>query len=167
MCNELHDEIYPSSSIAFFRKKLQSYFFACPPKSLFYCFSMVLNLYFAPAFLYPWDSIQWILWTMHEYAATVVCRDFLVTCLEARVGRLLKFSGYIHNHKILPGNIFSLILRRFLTFSKEFCWPSRTKVIIVRDLKYAGYVHYYKIFIENIFGFISNKMAAIGVSFQS
>ena len=27
------------------------------------------------------------------------------------IGRLLKFSGYIHNHKILPGNIFGLILK--------------------------------------------------------
>ena len=24
---------------------------------------------------------------------------------------LLKFAGYIHNHKILPGNIFGLILK--------------------------------------------------------
>ena len=27
------------------------------------------------------------------------------------LGRLLKFSGDIHNHKILPGNIFGLILK--------------------------------------------------------
>ena len=26
------------------------------------------------------------------------------------IGSLLKFAGYIHNHKILPGNIFGLIL---------------------------------------------------------
>ena len=25
---------------------------------------------------------------------------------------LLKFAGYIHNHKILPGNIFGLILKK-------------------------------------------------------
>ena len=39
-----------------------------------------------------------------EYAAAAVCRDFLVTPLEARVLQVdvLKFSGYIHNHKILP-----------------------------------------------------------------
>ena len=30
-------------------------------------------------------------------------------------------------------------------FSKEFCWPSRTKGIIGRDLKFTGYVHHYKI----------------------
>ena len=30
------------------------------------------------------DSIRWILWITHEYAAAV-CRDFLVTPLEARV----------------------------------------------------------------------------------
>ena len=51
----------------------------------------------------------------------------------------------------------------FSTFSKDFCWPSRAKGIIVRDLKFAGYVPYYKIF--NIFGLIlKNKMAAMGVS---
>ena len=27
------------------------------------------------------------------------------------VANLLKFAGYIHNHKILPGNIFGLILK--------------------------------------------------------
>ena len=27
------------------------------------------------------------------------------------MGSLLKFPGYIHNHKILPGNIFGLILK--------------------------------------------------------
>ena len=27
------------------------------------------------------------------------------------IPRLLKFAGYIHNHKILPGNIFGLILK--------------------------------------------------------
>ena len=91
------------------------------------------------------------------------------------IGRLLKFSGYIHNHKILPRNIFGLILKnqdgchgRFLTFSKEFCWPSRTKGIIGRYLKFAAYVHHYKILTENIFDLIlKNKMAATGVSFQS
>ena len=39
--------------------------------------------------LYPPDSIWWILWIMHEYAAAAtaaaVCRDFLVTPLEAKV----------------------------------------------------------------------------------
>ena len=37
--------------------------------------------------LYPPDSIRWILWITHEYAATAaaVCRNFLVTSLEARV----------------------------------------------------------------------------------
>ena len=56
--------------------------------------------------------------------------------------------------------------RRFSTFNKEFCWPSRTKGIIGRDLKFAGYVHHYEILTENIFGLIlKNKIAATGVSF--
>ena len=68
------------------------------------------------------------------------------------IASLLKFAGYIHNHKILPGNIFGLILKNkmaamggFLTSSKDFCWPSRTKGIIGRDLKFTGYVSHYKI----------------------
>ena len=85
---------------------------------------------------------------------------------------LLKFAGYIHNHKILPGNIFGLILKNkiaamgvFSTFSKDFWWPARAKGIIGRDRKFAGYVPHYKILTGNIFGFIlKNKMAAMGVS---
>ena len=60
---------------------------------------------------------------------------------------LLKFAGYIHNHKILPGNIFGLILKNkmaatgvFSTFSKDFWWPSRAQIIIGRDLRFPGYV---------------------------
>ena len=53
----------------------------------------------------------------------------------------------------------------FLTFSKDFLWPSRAKGIIGRDLKFAGYVPHYKILTWNIFGLIlKNKMAATGVS---
>ena len=77
------------------------------------------------------------------------------------IGSLLRFAGYIHNHKILPGNIFGLILKNkmaatgvFSTFSKDFCWPSRVKGIIGRDLKFAGYVAHYKILTGNIFGLI-------------
>ena len=57
---------------------------------------------------------------------------------------------------------------RFLTFRKEFCWPSRTKGIISRDFKFTGYVYHYKILTENIFGLnLKNKMATTTVSFQS
>ena len=88
------------------------------------------------------------------------------------IATLLKFTGYIHNHKILPGNIFGLILKNkmaatgvFSNFSKDFCWPSRAKGIIGRDLKFAGYVPHYKILTGNIFGLIfKNKTAATGVS---
>ena len=88
------------------------------------------------------------------------------------IASLLKFAGYIHNHKILPGNIFGLILKKkmaamgvFSTFSKDFWWPSRAKGFIGRDLKFGGYVPHYKTLAGNIFGFIlKNKMAATGVS---
>ena len=102
-----------------------------------------------------------------------MCRDFTITALKKNIkARFLIFAGYIHNHKILPGNIFGFILKNkiaakkiFSTFSMEFCWPSRTKGIIGRDLKFAGYVHHYKILTGNIFGLIlKNKMAATGVS---
>ena len=39
-------------------------------------------------------------------------RDFTVTALTKNIiYRLLKFAGYIHCHKILPGNIFGRILK--------------------------------------------------------
>ena len=88
------------------------------------------------------------------------------------IARLLKDAGCIHNHKILPGNIFGLILKNkmaardiYSTLSKDFCSPSRTKGIIGRDLKFAGYVPHYKILTWNIFGLIlKNKMAPTGIS---
>ena len=53
----------------------------------------------------------------------------------------------------------------FWTFSKEFCWPSRSKDIIGRDLKFARDVHHYKILTRNIFDLIlKNKMADTGMS---
>ena len=36
------------------------------------------------------------------------------------IGRLFKFSGYIHNHKILPGNIFGLILKNKMATTGVF-----------------------------------------------
>ena len=55
------------------------------------------------------------------------------------IASLVKFAGYIHNHKMLPGNIFGLILKNkmaatgiFSTFSKDFWWPSRANGIIGR-----------------------------------
>ena len=82
------------------------------------------------------------------------------------------FAGYINNHKMLPGNIFGLILKNkmaardvYSTLNKDFCWPPRAKGIIGRDLKFAGYVPHYKILTGKIFGLIlKNKMAATGVS---
>ena len=88
---------------------------------------------------------------------------------------LLKFAGYIHNHKILPGNSFGLILKNKLaardvysTLNKDFCLPSRAKGSIGRDLIFTGYVPHYKILTVNIFGLIlKNKIGATGVSCQS
>ena len=78
----------------------------------------------------------------------------------------------MNNHKMLPGNIFGLILKNkmaardvYSTLNKDFWWPSRAKDIIDRDLKFAGYVPHYKILTGNVFGLIlKNKMAAKGIS---
>ena len=110
---------------------------------------------------------------MHEQAATAVCRDFLVYPSRGQsiIGRLLKFAGYIHNHKILLGNIFGLILKNKMASMgisrlSAICWPSRAKGIIGRDLKFAGYLHHYKNLAGNIFGLIlKNKMDATSISF--
>ena len=45
--------------------------------------------------------------------STAVCRLF--SCYSSTgkgiIGRLLKFAGYIHIYKILPGNVFGLIVK--------------------------------------------------------
>ena len=83
------------------------------------------------------------------------------------IASLLKFAGYIHSHKILPGNIFGLILKKQDGRHGHFS-TSRAKGIIGRDLKFTGYVPHYTILTGNIFGLIlKNKMAATGVSLQS
>ena len=52
------------------------------------------------------------------------------------IASLLKFAGYIHNHKILPGNIFGLILKNkiaamgvFLLSAKTFDGPLEQRVL--------------------------------------
>ena len=88
------------------------------------------------------------------------------------MARLLKFAGYIHNHKILPRNIFCLILKNkmaakgvFSTFSKEFCWPSGAKGITGRVLKFTGYIYDEKIVTKNIFGLNLKKQDGCHVCF--
>ena len=73
---------------------------------------------------------------------------------------------------MLPGNIFSLILKNnmatrdvYSTLNKDSCWPSRAKGIMGRDLKFERYVPHYKLLTGNDFGLIlKNKMAATGIS---
>ena len=132
------------------------------------------------------SGLQWFSYCIHRIASDGYYGFRFVTptpqCVERFhryrsnekniIASLLKFAGYIYNHKILPGNIFCLILNNkmaamgiFSTFSTDFCWPSRAKGIIGRDLKFAGYVPHYKILTGNIFGrILKNKMAATGVS---
>ena len=79
---------------------------------------------------YPPDSIQWILWITHEYAAAAVCKRFFSYPSRGQgiIGRLLKFAGYIHNHKILPGNIFGLILKNKMAATDVFRLSARSFV---------------------------------------
>ena len=63
-----------------------------------------------------------------------MCREISLLWL-----RLLKFAGYIYNHKILPENIFGLILK------------NKMIGILGRDLKFARYVYHYEILPENNF----------------
>ena len=42
------------------------------------------------------------------------------------IATLLKFTGYIHNHKILPGNIFGLILKSKMAATGVFRLSART-----------------------------------------
>ena len=112
--------------------------------------------------LYPPDSIWWILW-FHFFTPSqppqCVQRFHCYHYNEKNIiASLLKFAGYIHNYKILPGNIFGLILKNRMAF----CWPSRAKDIIARDLKYAGYVPHYKILTGNIFILIFKMIIIIG-----
>ena len=44
------------------------------------------------------------------------------------IGRLLKFAGYIYNHKILPGNIFGLILKNKMAATGVFQISTRSFV---------------------------------------
>ena len=64
----------------------------------------------------------------------------LVSCYPSRgqgiIGRLLKFAEYIDNHKILPGNIFGLILNNkmaatdfFLLLARTFVGPLEQRVL--------------------------------------
>ena len=54
---------------------------------------------------------KWIL-LCYDNATDAVYRDFTIAALtKKKIIARLKFAGYIHNHKILPGNIFGLILK--------------------------------------------------------
>ena len=44
------------------------------------------------------------------------------------IATLLKFTVYIHNHKILPGNIFELILKNKMAVTGIFLLSARTFV---------------------------------------
>ena len=45
------------------------------------------------------------------------------------IANLLKLAGYIHNHKILPGNIFGLILKNKMAARGTFVGPLEQRVL--------------------------------------
>ena len=51
--------------------------------------------------------------SMYNFIDNIPPLLLAVTALTKKntIASLLKFAGYIHNHKILPGNIFGLILK--------------------------------------------------------
>ena len=51
-----------------------------------------------------------------------MCRDFTITALNKKniIGSLLKFAGYINNHKMFSGNIFGLILKNKMA-ARDVC----------------------------------------------
>ena len=65
--------------------------------------------------------------------------DFTTTALTTKkiTARLFKFTGYIHNRKILPGNIFGLILKNkmaatvvfFRLSARSFVGPLEQRVL--------------------------------------
>ena len=80
--------------------------------------------------LYSVDTMDFVC-----YTATAVCRG-IYRSNEKNIIASLKFAGYIHNHKILPGNTFGLILKKkmaatgvYSTFSKEFVGHLEQRVI--------------------------------------
>ena len=124
--------------------------------------------------IWPWSSSLKVIHRPPNYLTEAIFGLFgdIFTHNEKNItATLLKFTGYIHNHKTFLGNIFGLIWktrwppRAFFRFQQGLLLgPSRSKGIIGRDLNFAGYVPHYKIFTANIFGLIlKNKMAATGV----
>ena len=66
---------------------------------------------------------------MHEYAGAAVCRDFprySSSCQGIVVA--LKFAGYIHHYKILPGNIFGIVLKSNMATTGFFRLSARSFV---------------------------------------
>ena len=98
--------------------------------------------------IWPWSSSLMVIRRPPKYLTEAIFGLFgdIFTLIEKNIiATLLNFTGYIHSHKILPGNIFGPILKNkmaamgiFSTFSKDFCWPSRAKGITGRDIKIAG-----------------------------
>ena len=63
-------------------------------------------------YLYPPDRIRWILWILPP---SLQCVERFHHYNEKNIiASLRKFAGYIHNHKILPGNIFGPILKNMM-----------------------------------------------------
>ena len=122
-------------------------------------------------------SVWLILWITQDYAAAAtVCKDFLVTPLEARILKVdfPNLQDIFITIKCCLGIFLVPFLKTrwppqaFSTFSKEFCWHSRRKGITGRDFKFAGYVQHYKILTGNIRGLVlKNKMATMGGFFFS
>ena len=114
----IHKTVLLSVKILYFKKKT-SMIIKCHLKRVLLCFRH--------GFLTVTMTLRSSLNCIHRIASGGYCGFRLVTpmpppqCVErfhryrsnekSIIARLLTFAGYIHNHKILPGNIFGLILK--------------------------------------------------------
>ena len=100
-------------------------------------------IYFQHILLHPLDSIRWMLWISlcdaDDNDTTMFREIFTVTTLTKNfLASFHKFAGYIHNHKILPRNIFGLILKTrwpprvfFRLSARTFVGPLERRVLLV------------------------------------
>ena len=93
--------------------------------------------HFGPVLLYrKLDHHMAGIYIYYIYMSSVSMKKYLIEaifglCVERfhrycsneknSIASLLKFPGYIHSHKILPGNIFGRILKNKMAATRVFC----------------------------------------------
>ena len=81
--------------------------------------------------IWPWSSSLKVIHRSPKYLTEAIFGLFgdIFTLNEKNIiATLLKFTEYIHNHKILPGNIFDIILKSKMAAIGIFRLSERTFV---------------------------------------